>query len=224
MFKFGSKTSTEMKVIVEEEEHFLAKASQRTDKVIIDGKDGSSYYPLGYADISRPIKIQIMDSTKLDTILAWLNGEGIFEYNSRITKARFYSAIEPKREATIKVATFNFIRDPFWYKATDNYVTVTTEVTNEGNISSRPIIRLEKDVDESIDLTIGGVRFTYTFLTDDTYGEIDCEEMKATYEGLNRNRQLAIGYDFPLLAVGETTVTINSGDSVVKVKRKDRWL
>ena len=113
---------------------------------------------------------------------------------------------------------------PFWYKATDNYTTITTKVTNEGNIPSRPIIKLEKGEDESIDLTIGSVRFTYTFLEDDTYVEIDCEEMKATYDGMLRNRQLSIGYEFPLLPVGESTVTVHSGDATIKVKRKDRWL
>jgi phage-related protein len=224
MFKFKDKTSTEMKIIVEEESEFLAKAPQRYDRIEIDGRDGAIYNELGYGNIERPITVQILDNTKLDDILGWLNGYGDFEYNNRVTKARFYNEIEPKREANIKVASFNFIRDPFWYKATDNYVTVTTKVTNEGNIASRPIIKLEKGEDESIDITIGGIRFTYTFLEDDTYAEIDCEEMEATYEGLNRNRQLSIGYDFPLLPVGESDVTIHSGDATVKVKKKDRWL
>jgi phage-related protein len=224
MFKFKNKTSTEMKVIVEEETEFLAKAPQKTEIIEIDGRDGAIFNELGYGVVERPIKIQILDDTKFDDILGWLNGEGTFEYNNRVTTARFYNEIEPKREANIKVASFNFIRDPFWYKATDNYVTVTTKVTNEGNIASRPIIKLEKGEDESIDVTIGGVRFTYTFLTDDTYVEIDCEEMTATYNGLLRNRQLSIGYNFPLLPVGESTVTIHSGDATVKVKKKDRWL
>lgn len=224
MFKFKSKTSTEMKVIVEEEEHFIAKAPQRFEKNEIDGRDGAIFTELGYGIVERPIKVQILDNSKLDDILGWLNGYGDFEYNGRITKARFYDEIEPERKATIKIAKFNFIRDPFWYKATDNYTTITTTVKNDGNISSRPIIRLEKGEDESIDITIGEVRFTYTFPTGDTYVEIDCEEMKATYDGLLRNRQLSIGYDFPLLPVGTSNVTIHSGDAIIKIKRKDRWL
>lgn len=224
MFKFKSKTSTEMKVIVEEEEHFIAKAPQRFEKNEIDGRDGAIFNELGYAVVERPIKAQILDNSKLDDVLGWLNGEGQFEYNNRVTTARFYNEIEPQRKALIKVAKFNFIRDPFWYKATDNYTTITTTVKNDGNISSRPIIRLEKGEDESIDITIGEVRFTYTFPTGDTYVEIDCEEMKATYDGLLRNRQLSIGYDFPLLPVGTSNVTIHSGDAIIKIKRKDRWL
>ena len=224
MFKFKGISSDDMKVIVEEEIEFLAKAPQRYDRIEIDGRDGAIFNELGYAVVERPIKAQILDNSKLDDVLGWLNGEGQFEYNNRVTTARFYNEIEPKREANIKVASFNFIRDPFWYKANDDYVTVTSTVTNEGNIASRPIIKLEKGEDESIDITIGGVRFTYTFLENDTFVEIDCEEMKATYEGLNRNRQLSIGYDFPLLPVGESDVTIHSGDATVKVKKKDRWL
>lgn len=224
MFKFKGISSDDMKVIVEEETLFLAKAPQRYEKVEIDGKDGALFEELGYSIIERPIKIHILDNSKLDEILSWLNGKGELEYNGRITTARFYNEIEPERTATIKVADFDFIRDPFWYKANDDYVTVTSTVTNEGNIASRPIIRLEKNTEDSIDLTIGGVRFTYNFPDDEDHVEIDCEEMEATYNGLLRNRQLSIGYEFPLLPVGESTVTVHSGDATIKVKRKDRWL
>ena len=59
--------------------------------------------------VERPIRSQILMNSKLDDILGWLNGYGDFEYNGRITKARFYDEIEPERKATIKIAKFNFI-------------------------------------------------------------------------------------------------------------------
>ena len=99
-----------MKVIVEEEEHFIAKAPLRHDKTEIDGRDGAIFNELGYGIIERPIKVQILDNSKLDDVLAWLNGEGQFEYNNRVTTARFYNEIEPQRKALTKVASFNFIR------------------------------------------------------------------------------------------------------------------
>jgi len=226
MFKFKGISSKDMKIIVEEEEHFIAKAPQRIDVIEIEGRDGAIFNELGYSVIERPIKVQFLTGANIDKVLAWLNGEGILEYKNKITKARFYSLIEPIRTTIIKVASFNFIRDPFWYKNEydDTFLTVTDTVTNEGNIEARPIIRLEKGEDERVDLTIGGVRFTYNFPKTETYVEIDCEEMTATYENLLRNRQLLIGYEFPLLPVGKSKVTVNSGDATIKVKRKDRWL
>lgn len=223
MFKFKSISSKDMMVVVEEESHFLAKASQRVESAVIDGHDGELIEFFGYQNVERPIKVQILNSKKLDDIFAWLNGEGILEYNDRITKAYFSQAIEPIRTSAIKVADFMFTRSPFWYKKNDDYVTITNSVINEGNVYAKPIIRLEKQVDSKIDLTIAGVRFKYDFQNDE-YVDIDCEDMNAYYDNLLRNKQLEIGYEFPILQVGTNNVEVHSGDVIIKIKRKDRWL
>lgn len=224
MFKFKGISSTEMQVIIEEEELFLAKASQRYEVTEIEGKDGAIFDELGYSYIERPIYIQCLNPNKLDDIFKWLDGEGELEYKGRKTKARFYASLEPNRVAGIRVVDTNFIRSPFWEKAEDDYIEVTTDVMNEGNKTSNPIIRLEKNTTDSVELTVTGIRFKYTFNENDTYVEIDCEEKTALYEGLNRNRNLIIGYDFPKFSPGINTITIHDGDAIVKIKRKDRWL
>ena len=224
MFKFNNISSDIMKVVVEEEESFLGKAEKRYEVIEIEGKDGAIYNELGYAMIDRPIKLQILDVSKLDEIFAWLDGKGILEYKNRITNAIFSSVIDPQRVSTIKVAEFNFIREPFWYKKNDDFISVLDTVYNEGNVKSRPIIRIEKQIESNVDITINNIRFLYTFENDEEYVEIDCENMIATYENLIRNRNLEIGFEFPSLDVGENIVTLNSGDSIIKFKRKDRWL
>lgn len=224
MFKFKGISSTEMQVVVEEEEHFLAKAAQRYETTEIEGRDGAIFDELGYSYVERPIYVQCLNIEKMDDILAWLNGTGEFEYKGRKTIARFYQQLEPQRSACIRIIDTQFIRDPFWNKAVDEYVTVISNVTNEGNYKSRPIIRLEKGNTSSVEITIGDIRFKYTFPSNETYVEIDCKTKVAIYEGLNRNRQLEIGYEFPILEVGNNAITKNSGNCTIKVKRKDRWL
>lgn len=224
MFKFKGISSEDMQVIIEEEEHFIARAAQRYEMTEIEGRDGAIFDTLGYSVVERPIYVQCLNINKIDNILAWLNGEGEFEYKGRKTIARFYSQAEPQRNTCIRIIDTQFIRDPFWSKATDEYVTVTNNITNEGNIESRPFIRLEKQTESAVDITVNGVRFQYTFLANDTYVEIDCEEKEVLYDGLNRSRQLIIGYDYPKLEVGDNAVIMNSGDAIIKVKRKDRWL
>lgn len=223
MFKFKGISSNDMKVVIEEEEHFLAKAAQKYETIDIEGKDGAIYDELGYSDINRPIKVQILDVSKLDDILVWLNGEGELEYKDRKTMARFYNELEPERNACVKIIDTNFIRAPFWYKKIDNYVMVTNAVINEGNIVSRPIIQLEKGNLNDAELTIGGVRFIYHF-KGESYVEIDCDEMSVLYNGLRRNRQIEIGYKFPKFEIGNNVITRHSGDAMIKIKRKDRWL
>lgn len=223
MFKFKGISSEDMQVVIEEEEHFIARASQRYETIEIEGKDGVIFDTLGYSVVERPIYVQCLNTEKVDDILAWLDGEGKFEYKGRKTIARFYSQLEPQRSACIRIIDTMFIRDPFWYKVEDNYIEVGNSIVNEGNIESRPILRLEKTATDEIDITVNNVRFKYNF-NEDTYVEIDCEEKTIKYEGLNRNRQIEINYEFPKLKIGSNILTINSGECIVKAKRKDRWL
>ena len=105
-----------------------------------------------------------------------------------------------------------------------DYFTVTDEkIKNEGNVQSRPILRLEKTVSEAVDITINDVRFKYNF-NNDKYVEIDCENKEVKFDGLERFRSIEIGYDFPKLNIGNNEITINDGDCIIKVIRKDRWL
>ena len=224
MFKFKGISSKDMQVVIEEEEHFIAKAAQRYEKTEIEGRDGAIYNTLGYSVVERPIYVQCLNIEKIDDILAWLNGEGEFEYKNRKTIARFYSELEPKRNACIRVIDTMFIRDPFWYKVEDNFIDINNNVIiNEGNIESRPILKLERTNSGEVDITINDVRLIYNF-ENDTYVEIDCKEKTVKYNNLNRSRQIEIGYDYPKLNIGNNAIIFNSGSCNVKVKRKDRWL
>lgn len=223
MFIFNNISSTDMEVIIEEEEHFLGKASQRYVRSEIEGRNGALFEEQGYTVIERPMKVQILNLDKLDKILGWLNGVGILEYKGRITKARFYNEIEPIRTANIKIADVTFIRDPFWNKKRDDFIEVTNIILNEGNIYAEPIIKLKRNKLDKIDITINDVRFIYNF-NNEEYVNIDCEEQIVEYEKNNRNRQIEIGYKFPTIKPGENKIIVHSGDARIFIKRKDRWL
>lgn len=223
MFKFKGISSKDMQVVIEEEENFIARAAQRYETTEIEGRDGAIFDEQGYACVERPLCIQCLNVDKIDDILNWLNGEGELEYKGRKTNARFYGSLEPERKSCIRIIDTNFIRDPFWYKVDDEFTEVTNTVTNEGNIESRPIIRLEKGLSNSVEILVSNVRFTYDF-KDDNFVEIDCEEKTVKYNNLNRSRQIIIGYDYPKLDIGENTIIVYSGDATIKMKRKDRWL
>lgn len=223
MFKFKGISSEDMQVVVEEEEHFIAKAAQRYEVTEIEGRDGAIFDELGYSYVERPILVQCLNVQKIDDVLAWLDGVGKFEYKDRVTVARFYNELAPERSACIRIIDSTFIRDPFWYKMNDSYIEITNNINNEGNIESRPVLRLEKGISNNVDITVNGIRFKYNF-NNETYVEIDCENKTVQYNNLDRFKQIEIGYDFPKLNIGHNAVTKNSGDCTIKVKRKDRWL
>ena len=131
MFKFKGISSTDMQVVIEEEEHFIAKASKRYEVTEIEGRDGAIFDESGYSYVERPIYVQCLNLNKIDDILAWLDGEGEFEYKGRKTIARFYSELEPKREGYIRIIDTTFIRDPFWIKANEEFVTVKESKVTE---------------------------------------------------------------------------------------------
>lgn len=124
MFKFKGISSNDMQVVIEEEEHFVARAAKRYETIEIEGRDGAIFNELGYSYVERPIYVQCLNPNKIDDILAWLDGEGEFEYKGRKTTARFYSQLEPQRETVIRIIDTTFIRDPFWIKLEDEFVEV----------------------------------------------------------------------------------------------------
>lgn len=223
MFKFNDKSTDDFSIIAEEELNLLKKASQRYNIIEVPGKNGSEYEPQGYSDVEIPLKLQLLDISKLSEIYSWLNGEGVLEYNNKKAKAQIYVEQNPVRFGRIYTIDITIIREPFWYLIKDEYVTIADSVENEGNISSSPIIRLEKITDQKVDITINGVRFKYNF-ENDTYAEFDCESCDVTMNNLNRNKNIEIDFIIPSLDPGKNIVIKNVGDCIIKMKRKDRFL
>ena len=152
MFKFKGISSKDMQVVIEEEEHFIARAARRYETTEIEGRDGAIFEELGYSYVERPIYVQCLNVNKIDNILAWLDGEGEFEYKGRKTTARFYSELEPQREGYIRIIDTTFIRDPFWTKLDDEYIEVkgrkdkTTEKSSNINVKDSSDLNAKVDV------------------------------------------------------------------------------
>ena len=152
MFKFKGISSKDMQVVIEEEEHFIARAARRYETIEIEGRDGAIFEELGYSYVERPIYVQCLNVNKIDNILAWLDGEGEFEYKGRKTTARFYSELEPQREGYIRIIDTTFIRDPFWTKLDDEYIEVkgrkdiTTPKSSNINVKDSSDLNAKVDV------------------------------------------------------------------------------
>ena len=152
MFKFKGISSTDMQVVIEEEEHFIARAARRYETIEIEGRDGAIFEELGYSYVERPIYVQCLNVNKIDNILAWLDGEGEFEYKGRKTTARFYSELEPQREGYIRIIDTTFIRNPFWTKLDDEYVEVKGRKDKTTEKSSNINVKDSSDLNAKIDV------------------------------------------------------------------------
>lgn len=228
MFIFKGISTKDIKIIVEEPENLIAKAPLKHEVLNIEGRDDAIYHPLGYTPIEISLTLQLLDPSKIDEVLMWLDGEGELIYKNRKTKARIFSEIQPIRTAGIRIINIAIIRAPFWYSIEDDYSEVredneNSKIINEGTAPSKPIIKLTKLESDMCEFEVNGIYFKYNF-NHDSEVLIDCEKMEASDNGQLRNRHLTIGYEFPVLDPGPNVVKRISGDAKIEFKRKDRWL
>ena len=220
MFVFKGRNSNNMGVYAKEE-NFLGKASVNYEAIEIDGKDGADLIEYNYQNYGGALSDVVLMKNNRDEVMNWLSGKGKLEYLGKETTIHFLDSYQVKQHNL--PTSIPFIRDPFWYKANDEYVTVTNEVVNEGTVYAKPLIKLTKGAVDNVEIRINGVQFEYNF-NGETDVVIDCVEMNAYHDNLLRNRQLTIGFEFPVLKVGINTVETLSGDATIEMKRKDVWL
>lgn len=219
MFKFKNISSTEMKVICEEEDNLISRSALSYEE-----NSSGIFFSNRYNNVDGTIKLFVMDKTKINEIYAWLSGEGLLEYNNKVSTTYFLEEIKPQRTASIKTIDLNFKRSPYWYKKEDNYVECSNTVSNEGNVFSQPTIKIVKGESDVVDITINGIRFKYTFPTNEEYVIIDSYDCNAYYNGLYRNENLEIDFEFPILNPGENQIAYNSGSCQLFFLKKDRWV
>ena len=225
MFIFKGISTKDMKIIVEEPENLIAKAPLKHEVLNIEGRDDAIYYPLGYAPLEIPLTLQLLDPSQIDRVLEWLNGEGKLIYKNRKTKARIFSEIQPVRTSGIRIININIIRAPFWYALNDDFQELNEEnvIMNDGTAPSKPIIKIIRESTSKCEFEVNGTYFKYEFEGSDEV-TIDCEKMEANDQEQLRNRNLTIGFEFPVLEPGLNIIKKISGDSIIMFSRKDRWL
>lgn len=225
MFKFNNISTKDMNVVVEEEENLIRKASYKYDKNEISGANGNEYIVNGLNDIEITLKLFVLDVSKIDSILAWLNGAGELEYNGRVTTAYFFAEISPQRAASIKTIDVTLIRAPLWHSKEDYQLVENDETkTNLGNYQSNPIIKLEKTTSNKLTIQFNDVVFSYSFPENEDYVILNTENGNAYYDGLLRNEYLEIDFKYPEMLVGLNEINLTSGDAKIYLKKKDCWL
>lgn len=225
MFIFKEINSNDMGVYVREE-NFLGKAPLKYDEIEVDGRDGTEIVPLGYRNFTGTLNDVVITKNNYNEVLSWLSGTGELIYMNKKTRIHFLDTYQvAKHKQTFSIP---FIRDPFWYQINDDYIQITPvannfEIYNNGNVRSKPIMKITKNSDSVCEIEVNDVYLKYDFKQDD-YVIIDCEKMEASYDNLTRNRNLEIGFKFPVLRLGSNIVKIIDGDAKIEFKRKDAWL
>lgn len=220
MIKINGKTEKELGILFEDLLPLEARASTAYESIAIDGRNGNIYDSLGLRNVPISLNVQILDLEKIDVLKSTLIGKVKIEYQDRITYGFIFDSIDIERWIFLRKTQINILRDPIWHKDED----FVTNYSNEGNYPSKPLIRIAKDKAQTVNVKINTLEFTYKFESNDQFVIIDCENKAAyTPEGVNRNRNLTIGWEFPTLNPGSNVATI-SPNGALRFKNKDAWI
>ena len=128
-----------------------------------------------------------------------------------------------ERLLRFRTATIKFKVQPFKYKLNEE-TTVLTEsgiVINSGLEESKPIIKITGT--GTVEMMINDMAaFIYTFPEDETEVVIDSEKQDAYLGNVLKNRNMT--GEFPVLSVGENTISWNGEVTSITIDPKSRWL
>ena len=226
MFTFKSKTAESLKVVVNKLPPF--KTAQKLVRFYpIEGSDKTEVEELGFQSYNLPCTITLMDLTKLDEVMAWLNGSGFLtrdDDDTKYLKASVYNGVEIQKNKTTGTGSFEFyISDPFRYLLNEADVTITepTVVANAGTYFSEPLLKITGS--GVISVTVGDMTFGYNF-GDETEVYIDGAIKEAYYPTVEELKNRKMTGDFPRLEVGNNIVTWTGTVTEIILTKRTRYL
>ena len=214
MFIFNGIASLDLGVVMNEK-WIDCLPEQAYEEIEIEGRDGAIVTPLNYKLVSKEVPCTLLNKARINEVLSWLHGSGKLELNGRYRKAAIFDGIEFTKHGMQRLDfSIPFLMEPFWYLE-DEYKTVTTSVTNVGNIDAVPLIKVSGSGTAS--LTVNDIVIGLDFSVANPI-VIDCLEKTEDFP-----KAVSIGFSYPTLKPGANSIT-TSGTITVQMKRKDRWI
>lgn len=225
---FKGISSTTLSGLIISELGDITKPSRRSEVVKIDGRDGDIVTYQGYETVKRSIKIGLFGSYDINAISNFFDGEGdmVFSNESSMKyQARIVNNIDYERLVRFRTAKVDIILQPFKHLATESNVTGSTSplsVTNQGYMTSKPIITIVATAGNEITLKLAGVAFMTVTMPPEGTITIDNEALNCYNSNADKN-QYVEGY-FIELASGSNSISWVGTVTSITIKPNSRWL
>lgn len=128
----------------------ITKPQMRVTAEEIDGRDGDIVTELGFSAYDKEIEIGLAGDYDVNDVIEYFNQSGIITFSNepdKYYKFAQYDAIDFDKLIRFKKAKVNFHVQPFKFSTESNddviYAPTSFNVTNEGNIYSKPEIALQ---------------------------------------------------------------------------------
>ena len=208
----------------------ISKPKMKTTITKIDGRDGDIIEELGYESYTKSISIGLTRNYDIDEVMKYFTGEGeliISDEPDKVYKSQIIEKIDYERLIRFKTAVVKFYTQPYKYLKDEKSISLeinnesSLEVNNVGLEKSKPIITLEGT--GTIEIALNGSNlFKYTFPENETKVVVDSLEEETYLDNVLKNRNM-LG-TFPILEVGENTISWSGSLSKITIEPKSRWL
>jgi phage-related protein len=225
MFKFKGIDATTYGTVTREP--IRKKPEQETRITKVEGADTSVIEKLGYLPTTIETQMVLFDTTDLDDIYTWLDGEGdliLSDNPERYIVAHCDMELQSERFSrgvANRVIDIEFtLLSPYWYEDSETPIvlSVAGNVTNEGNVNSRPILKITGS--GTVTVTVDGRSFTYIF--DTPFVIVDSLQQDAYHNGVLKNRRMT--GDFPILEPGINAISWTGTVTSIELTKVSRWL
>ena len=218
-----------IKGIIIQSFEWFKKPQRRNEQKAIPGRHGAIVTEYGYEPIAIPMIIGLKDMTKLDEVMALLDGSGVLTFSGdsgKYRNARVLGQVDYQKLLKFKMAQVDFlIENPFRFITSEADQTITVfpaTITNTGTYESLPLLKLTGS--GAVSITLNGTTFTYTFPSGETYVYIDCREQTAYYASTVDYRDGSMSGNYPTLAIGSNTLAKTGTLTQVVVTKRTCFL
>lgn len=211
----------------------ITKPLQRSTVEEIDGRDGDIITKLGYAAYDKKMTIGCYGDFNIDDIIQFFDSEGTAVFSNEPDKYYRYvilQAIDFERLIRFRTANVVFHVQPFKFSSVDILHTYTVqgsetsfEITNRGNVISRPVITVYGSGNVSFSINSNTNVFSIAFGTDD-HITIDAETLNAYKGDTLKNRSVSCDYRKLYLKTGLNTLSWSGTVSKVEIVKGSRWI
>lgn len=208
----------------------ISKPKMKTAITKIDGRDGDIIEELGYESYTKSIKVGLSKNYDIDGVIKYFTGSGDLIMSNepdKVYKCQIIEKVDYNKLLRFKTATVKFYTQPFKYKKDEPKAILNIDgetsmtVDNIGLEKSKPIIKLTGSGTVAIQLN-GTTVFNYIFPENETEVIIDSIQEEAYLNGFYKNRNMT--GEFPILEVGENTISWSGNLTKIEIEPKSRWL
>lgn len=231
----NDKNSNEISGLMIQELAPISKPQQRTQVETIDGRDGDTVTPLGFAAYDKKISVGLYGDFDIDEIIEFFNSEGQVTFSNEPDKYYNYQILEQidfERLVRFRTAGVSFHVQPFKYSAQQGIKQLTpangatsVSIVNKGNIYAKPALTVYGT--GTVNLSLNGTQILVIDLGDTANNITIDANMLEAYTGTTAtlaNRSVDGDYNNLKLKIGTNAISWNGNVTKITIANYSRWI